>query len=258
MRVFAHPPAVVGHRGAGQVDVSGFDENSVESCLAAHGQGAGWVELDARLTLDGELVLHHDAVLPDGRPVDAVTFDDCRTAGLAGFDELLDALPDGLGVDLEVKVALGDATSPASDSTAGRVAARAAELRARRPVVVTSFSAAALLQSREVAPDVPTGLLGMPFTSLRELVPAAVALDAAVIAPHVATMGLLDIPGLLRETPERIRGALDVAARHGCETLVWGVRPPQVAGLVELGVEAVCVDEIPATVEALGAVRDGS
>lgn len=257
MTVFAHPPAIVGHRGAGQIDVSGLAENTLESCRAAHRQGAGWVELDARLTLDDELVLHHDPALPDGRPVDATTFGDCRAAGLAGFDEVLDALPDGLGVDLEVKVALGDATSSAADSTAGRVAARALELRSRRPVVVTSFSAPALLQSRQLAPDIPTGLLGMPFTSLRELVSAAVMLDAEVVAPHVATMGLLDIPGLLRETRERILEALGVAARHSCEALVWGVRPPEVVGLAELGVEALCVDDIPATTAALGSGRGG-
>lgn len=257
MTVFGHVPAVIGHRGAGQLDVSGLPENSVESCLAAQAQGADWVELDARLTRDGELVLHHDPVLPNGRAVDASTFAECRALGLAGFDEVLDALPDGLGVDLEVKVALGDASASAAASTAGRVAVRALELRARRPVVITSFSAAVLLQARGVTDDVPIGLLGMPFTTLRELLPSAVALDAAVIAPHAVTMGLVEVPGLPRESPERVREALAVAAGHGCETLVWGTRPPQVADLVDLGVEAVCVDEIPAAIQAMGAARGG-
>jgi glycerophosphoryl diester phosphodiesterase len=249
-RIFEHTPTVVGHRGAGQLESSGLPDNSVESCLAAQAQGAGWVEIDARLTLDAELVLHHDPTLPDGRAVDETTLADCRAQGLTGFDELLDALPDGLGVDLEVKVALGDATASAASSTAGRVAARAVEVRDRRPVVVTSFSAAALLQAREVAADVPVGLLSMPFTGLRELVPSAVALGAAVIAPHVATMGVLDIAGLPRESTDRIREALATAREHGCETLVWGVRPPQVPDLIGLGVEAVCVDDIPGTLAA--------
>lgn len=43
MSVFAHTAAVVGHRDAGQLGVSGLPENSIESCLVAHEQGAGWV-----------------------------------------------------------------------------------------------------------------------------------------------------------------------------------------------------------------------
>lgn len=255
--VFQQRPTVIGHRGAGRVDVSGLPENSLESCLAAHEQGADWVEIDARLTVDGELVLHHDPVLPDGRAVDETTFDDCRALGLTGFDELLAGLPAGLGVDLEVKVSLGDATAPAPATTAGRVAARAAELRTQRPLVVTSFSAAALLQAREVAGDVPVGLLSMPFTPLRELVPSALALGAEVLAPHVVTTGLADLPGVGSESGQRVREALAVARDRGCQTLVWGVRPTQVPDLVDLGVEAVCVDEIPATLAAVAAVRRG-
>ncbi len=250
MTVFAEPPVVIGHRGAGQLDVSGLPENSVASCLAAHEQGADWVEIDARLTVDGQLVLHHDPVLADGRPVDGCTLAECRAQGLTGFDELLDALPAGLGVDLEVKVALADAGAQASASTAGLVAARAAQY-ADRPLVLTSFSPAALLQARQVAPDVPVGLLSMPFTTLRELVASAVTLGAEVVAPHVATMGIADIPGLPWETPDRVHQALAVAGQHGCEALVWGVRPAQAAEVVGLGVAAVCVDEIPATREAL-------
>lgn len=252
MEVFERSPAVVGHRGAGEAIVSGLPENSLESCRAAHGQGAGWVELDARLTSDGELVLHHDHLLADGRPVDEATGAACRDEGVAGFDEVIDALPDGLGVDLEIKVALADASASPERTTAGRVAQRARQLRARRPVVVTSFNPAALLRAREVAGDeVPLGLLGLPITPLGELVPAGTALGAEVLAPHVLTLGLVEVPGLPRESAERVHRALDVARAHGCEVLVWGSRPDQVPGLLALGVDALCVDEIPATVAAL-------
>lgn len=252
MRIFEQPPAVVGHRGAGEKTVSGLPENSVESCLAAHEQGAGWVEIDARLTADEELILHHDHLLPDGTPVDEASAATCREQGLAGFDELLAALPDGLGVDLEVKVALGDAGARSASSTAGRVAARAEELAAARPVVVTSFSPAALVQARAVVGDrVPVGLLGMPITPIGELIASAVALDARVIAPHVLMLGLVEVAGLPVESPRRVERALRVARDHDCEVLVWGVRSEQVADLAALGVDAVCVDEVAATRAAL-------
>lgn len=252
MKVFGQPPAVIGHRGAGEEIVSGLPENSLEGCGRAGEQGAGWVELDARLTVDGHLVLHHDHVLADGRPVDEATAAECRDQGVAGLDEVLEALPDGLGVDLEVKVALRDATASAAQSTAGRVVQRARQLRGTRPVVVTSFSPAALLQARAVAGDeVPVGLLGMPVTPLGELIPSAAALGARVIAPHVLTLGLVEIEGLPTEPPGRVRRALDTARELGLEVLVWGVRSEQADDLAALGVDAVCVDEISATVAAL-------
>ena len=54
---------VIGHRGAS------FDhpENTLEAFRGARAQGADWVELDVRRTADGELVVHHDPHLPDGR-----------------------------------------------------------------------------------------------------------------------------------------------------------------------------------------------
>jgi glycerophosphoryl diester phosphodiesterase len=252
MRIFERPLAVIGHRGAGESIVSGLPENSLESCRVAHEQGAGWVELDARLTVDGELVLHHDHLLPSGQPVDEATSGDCRDQGVALVDEVLDALPEGLGVDLEVKFALRDATGPAAEATGGRVAARARELRSARPVVLTSFSPAALLQARQVAGDeVPLGLLGLPVAPLGELVPSAVALGADLIAPHVLTFGLVEVAGLPLEPQGRVRRALETARLHGCEVLAWGVRPAQVADLAALGVDAVCVDEVAETVAAV-------
>ena len=54
---------VIGHRGAS----ADFPENTLDAFAGAAAQGADWVELDVRATSDGILVVHHDAVLPDGR-----------------------------------------------------------------------------------------------------------------------------------------------------------------------------------------------
>lgn len=57
------PPLVVGHRGSPRE----APENTLASFLAAARAGARAVELDARLTRDGVVVVHHDAEL--GRTV---------------------------------------------------------------------------------------------------------------------------------------------------------------------------------------------
>jgi glycerophosphoryl diester phosphodiesterase len=64
--IFEAPPAIVGHRGFGAGEPDGYRENSVDSFLAAACHGVPWVELDARRSSDGEHVLWHDPVTPDG------------------------------------------------------------------------------------------------------------------------------------------------------------------------------------------------
>ena len=56
---------VIAHRGAPRL----ARENTVESFRAAVATGAGGIELDVRRTADGALVVHHDAVLDDGRTI---------------------------------------------------------------------------------------------------------------------------------------------------------------------------------------------
>src|SRR6476661_8894687 len=52
----AGTPVLCGHRGSGKGVVAGRRENTPESFAAAVGAGLRWVEIDARLTADGELV----------------------------------------------------------------------------------------------------------------------------------------------------------------------------------------------------------
>ena len=62
--IFDVKPSVVGHRGFGSGDAGRYRENSVEAFLAAVACGVSWVELDARRSSDGALVIWHDPVTP--------------------------------------------------------------------------------------------------------------------------------------------------------------------------------------------------
>jgi glycerophosphoryl diester phosphodiesterase len=61
-----------GHRGSGRGEVNGQRENTLGSFLAAVDLGVRWVEMDARLNADGELVCFHDPVA-DGRLVSSLS-----------------------------------------------------------------------------------------------------------------------------------------------------------------------------------------
>ena len=69
MRVCEHAGVtlVIAHRGAS----AQAPENTVAAFELAVRLGAEGIELDVRRTADDELVIHHDAHLPDGRSVRA-------------------------------------------------------------------------------------------------------------------------------------------------------------------------------------------
>jgi glycerophosphoryl diester phosphodiesterase len=89
--------AIWAHRGASAAE----RENSVAAFAAAVRMGADGIELDVRRTADGAPAVHHDAQLPDGRPI-AETL----AADLPPHIPLLDAALDACGellVNIEIK-----------------------------------------------------------------------------------------------------------------------------------------------------------
>src|SRR5688500_11208844 len=97
--VFERKPAIIGHRGCG----SGPDENTLPSLLAAVEAGCDWVEVDVQRTAADTLVLRHDPTGPDG----AFVYD--TPGSLLRLEEVFDALPASVGVDVDVKTILEDA-----------------------------------------------------------------------------------------------------------------------------------------------------
>jgi glycerophosphoryl diester phosphodiesterase len=88
---------VFAHRGLHATE----RENTVAAFLEARAAGADGVELDVRRTLDGALVVHHDAALADLGEIAALT---CRDlpATVPTLAEAMTAC-DGLRVNVEIK-----------------------------------------------------------------------------------------------------------------------------------------------------------
>jgi glycerophosphoryl diester phosphodiesterase len=89
--------AIWAHRGASAAE----RENSVAAFAAAVRMGADGIELDVRRTADGAPAIHHDAQLPDGRPIAEML-----AADLPPHIPLLDAALDACGellVNIEIK-----------------------------------------------------------------------------------------------------------------------------------------------------------
>ncbi len=162
-------PPVIGHRGA----AAWAPENTLAGLRRAKALGCTWVEFDVRLTGDGAPVLCHDPLLDrttNGsglvsakslaaiRECDAGSWFDPSFAGerVPTLDEvLLLAAELDLGANVEMKSDRGR-----EYATAAAVATTVQRLRGRTPaVLVSSFLPSALAALRELAPQIPRGLL---------------------------------------------------------------------------------------------------
>lgn len=231
---------VLAHRGAHDPESPGIRENTLEAFRRAAKMGADGVELDVRQTSDGVLVVHHDAALPDGRPI--------ATAVRRDLPEWVPDLEDALAacaglalVNVELKAS---PLEPGFDPEYGPARA-VAELvgRPHLPVLVSSFNLAALDVFHTVAADIPTGWLTMTgFDQERAAADAAARGHSALDPPEAQVT-----PGL-------------VGAVHGLglSVVAWTVNVgPRAAELAAMGVD-VLITDVPAGAQAaLGQSKPG-
>jgi glycerophosphoryl diester phosphodiesterase len=240
--LFHGRPTVIGHRGAGARVVAGLRENSVSSLLAAVRSGLHWVELDVHRCSDGLALLHDPAHRP-GELVISRSVEELRACEVDDLAAALDALPAWVGVDIDVKSSLEDAVAGGDESTAAVLAPLVQRELSRRPVLVTSFDPAVLLELRARVPEAPLGLLTWYRFPLRIAVAAAGRLGMDVLALEVSSLGAPDPQGTFVLRADA-RQALDVAHEAGMEVLVWCPDPAVTAVLADLGVDAVVVDHV--------------
>ncbi|MBM3533266.1 MAG: glycerophosphodiester phosphodiesterase [Alphaproteobacteria bacterium] len=161
---------VAGHRGA----KLRAPENTLAGFHAAKRLGAGWVELDAKLTRDGVPIVIHDQTLERttdgaGRVESATLAEIGRLDAGKWFSRefagekvptLADALKaiaaEGMGVNVEIKPCPGREHETAEASIAVIREVWPSSLPAP---IVSSFRRASLEKAKMVAPELPRGLL---------------------------------------------------------------------------------------------------
>jgi glycerophosphoryl diester phosphodiesterase len=229
-------PLVVGHRGerGGR-----HRENTPAAFDAAAAAGAEWVELDARRSADGAIVVYHDGWCPDGVPVVDRTVADLGALGICTLEEVLAGLPDGLGVDLEVKNLPGEPDYDPTDAVVGAVAEVVRDRTGDRPLLVSSFNPLTVAELVRTLPDVPAGLVHFDSLSVTAALPIAVEQKAAAVCSRVGA-------------PDLDRDGIAAVHAAGLGMLVWTVNNlVQAAQLAIDGVDAICTDRPGALVEAL-------
>jgi glycerophosphoryl diester phosphodiesterase len=223
---------VIAHRGASRL----AQENTVAAFEMAAIAGADGVELDVRRTVDGVLVVHHDARVSDGRVIVETPWRELP-AYVPTLGEALDACG-GMWVDIEIKNDPRDPDFDPDDRVAVDVLAELAERGdgQRGRWLLSSFRLATLDRCRRVDPTVPTAWLTLQIgpDTVERLVAAGHAAvnpwEVVVTADQVARcheVGLLvnawtcndparflaldaaGVDGIVTDVPDVMRAALD-------------------------------------------------
>lgn len=226
----ATPPLIIGHRGASAV----APENTLAAFERALADGADGIEFDVRLALDGVPVVIHDATLRrtglrDGAIAQLSSsklsridvgswfnrrhpsianplYADERIATLAQVFELTRGRAGKLYVEMKC-------AGIEYDALAAAVAQLVREFSVIDNVVVESFTHAAIVEIKRLAPEIRTAALfepklSRPLPSARKLVEEAVRYEANEIALHrtLAT-----------------RRVVETARGRGLNVVVWTV-----------------------------------
>lgn len=149
-------PKVMGHRGA----ASYAPENTLESFREARRRGAGWVEIDVKLTADSVPILLHDDSFKRTTGVDRLAARTPRADLPPGVPTLEEAIAclgeEGLGCNVEIK------PCPEREGETARVTVetlRRCWPAALPPLLLSSFKEASLAAAREAAPEFDRAIL---------------------------------------------------------------------------------------------------
>jgi glycerophosphoryl diester phosphodiesterase len=238
---------VIGHRGAPRR----ARENTIESFDWAEADGADGFELDVRLTLDGEAIVHHD---PDvlvgdrGIPLASLTLVELLALDIgdgARVPTLRDVLFRYGSHGLLLLVELKPCPSPRAGLLEHRVAVLLSEMHVLDRSLALSFSSDMLRRLKELEPRITTCLNfdGSTYRAPGRLLPE-LPKGCGALGPNIA----LAIPELFAE-----------AAAAGLQAHVWTVNDPaRAAELARLGAASVITDvpgEVGPAVRAVTGAR---
>ena len=230
-------PLVVAHQGSH----ASVRPNTIDAFLAAAELGADGIELDVRLTGDGEVVVHHDPELDGYGPLCDLPAG-MLPAYVPTLRQVLDVFARGV-VNVEIK----HSPLEAGYDPAEGLAAAVAEVLGNwvrdggRPerIVVSSFWPPSLdaFRAADVG-GVETALLVAEGAGGEQMLEQAASRGDLGLHPHHSLVSAR----LLERARE-----LAMAVR------VWTVdEPERMAALAALGVDAIITNDVPACLTALG------
>jgi glycerophosphoryl diester phosphodiesterase len=244
MTQFQPSPILFGHRGASLH----APENTLAAFKLAHKFGADGIELDAKLTKDGQVVVIHDATVDrtcNGTgAIRYMTFDEIRNmdAGTK-FDPKyknekipsLDEVFESLGKKLLINVELTNYADP-KDDLPEQVAKLVRKHKLEKDIILSSFHPTTLRRIQKLLPETPAGLLAFPG------LPGALSRSFAGRrwSPHLIHPYFSDVNEAFVKKEMRWDRKINV----------WTVdEKTEMERLIHLGVNGIITDDIPLAIQ---------
>ena len=215
---------VFAHRGAAQ----SAPENSLEAFSSAAALGADGVELDVRRTIDGALVVAHDASIAGLGSISQLELAELPAQVTLLSSALELCVP--MTVNVEIKNSPAEPGHDPSGSLVDQVLTVIVELDLRDDVLISSFDLATLEAVRRLDGQIEIGLLVEPGAELSEAL--EIVTDSGFDALHPFVLGL-------------DQDLVDACQSRGIAVNTWTVNAEHdLRAMVEIGVDAVITDDV--------------
>lgn len=209
---------IIAHRGASRA----APENTTEAYVLAGAMGADMVELDVRITSDRAAVVHHDPVLPDGRPLVELASRELPSH-IPSLDEAIAACA-GMSVNVEIKNSADECDFDVERSQIGVVIDRLATTPQR--FLLSSFDPGTIARAKIECPVMPTAQLSDECGET--LIRSVASAGHQAVHPRVDTVA---------------RPMVAVAHSLGLAVNVWTCDDPErMAELISWGVDGICTN----------------
>lgn len=240
-------PILLAHRG----DLTHAPENTLPAFSQAVQKGADGVELDAKLTADGHVIVIHDATvdrttngsgkvssftLEEIRRLDAGAWFDPKFAGTQV--PLLEEVFETLGREKLINIELTNYSTP-RDGLVEKVCGLIRKHNNQDQIIFSSFFASNLKIAARIMPEVPRGLLAMPgLLGMWSRSFGFMFGDYQALHPHISNTS--------REQVQRVH-------RLKRRVHVWTANSPEeITRLRDWGVDGIFTDDPATALRALG------
>jgi len=249
LETFPHP-ILLAHRG----DLTHAPENTLPAFSQAIQKGADGVELDAKLTADGHVIVIHDETvdrttngkgkvasfsLDAIRKLDAGSWFDAKFAGTQV--PLLEEAFEMVGKDKLINIELTNYFTP-RDGLVLKVCELIKRHNNARQIIFSSFLASNLKIARQTLPEIPRGLLALP----------------GLMGLWARSFGFMfgDYQALHPHIKDANREQIQRAHRVKRRVHVWTANEPEdIQRLRDWGVDGLFTDDPGRAVQALGRAK---
>ena len=225
------------HRGASKVE----QENTTVAFRRALEMGANAVELDVRRCATGELVVHHDAKLSDGRAIIATKITELPDY-VPTLNEALNACG-SMWVNIEIK---NDSAEPDFDPTE-QIASDLVEFLKQRGSMekwlISSFRRETVDEVRKIMPQLKTAWLVMTIDNAQ----------LEIVAKQMADQGHYAIHPWVTSLTEQV---VAVFHKHGLKVNTWTCdNPSRMKELIDWQVDGICTNVPDIALQVVATIR---